>query len=50
MRPSINAILLEPYKSDEKQNMTRAVNAIITELTESAISDTGFTDKKVARK
>jgi hypothetical protein len=46
----MNASLLDPYKSNEKQNMTRPVKAIIIEFTEKAISDTGFTDKSVARK
>jgi hypothetical protein len=46
----MNASLLEPYKSSEKQNITRPVKAIIIEFTEKAISDTGFTDKRVDRK
>jgi hypothetical protein len=46
----MNASLLEPYKSNEKQNITRPVKAIIIEFTENAISDTGLTDKRLARK
>jgi hypothetical protein len=50
MRPRMNASLLEPYKSNEKQNMTRPVRAIIIEFTEKAIRETGFTDRSVDRK
>jgi hypothetical protein len=46
----MNAVLLEPYRSNEKQNITRAVKVIIKELTEKAISETGFTDKKIDTK
>ena len=46
----MNASLLEPYKSNEKQNMTRPVRAIIIEFTEKAISETGFTDRSMDRK
>jgi hypothetical protein len=46
----MNAILLEPYRSNEKQKITKAVNAIMVELTESPINETGFSDNKLARK
>jgi hypothetical protein len=46
----MNAVLLESYRSNVKQNITRPVKAIIIEFTENAISDTGFTDKIVDRK
>jgi hypothetical protein len=45
MIPRANAILLEPYKSREKQNMTSAVKVINKEFTERATAVTALRDR-----
>ena len=48
MRLNMNAIFLDLYSSNEKQNMTAAVKEIIKEFTEIATTGIGEIEKRIA--
>ena len=48
MRPNTNAIFLERYISNEKQNTTKDISAIISEFTKNATKNIGDIDRTVA--